>query len=105
MQILKIFVPIMLPTASSNSPFLAAPAVMTSSGNEVPITITVIEMIFSLMPIFSAKAAALSTVRSLAIAMTIIVMIMYIVERNRLYLAFGGRPRGFGLFLMYAMTI
>ncbi len=51
MQILKMLLPTMLPTRRSDSPFLAAVMVVTSSGSDVPIAMTVREMIRSEMPI------------------------------------------------------
>lgn len=49
-QMLKILLPTMLPTRRSDSPFLAALMVVTSSGNEVPNATMVSEMIRSEMP-------------------------------------------------------
>ena len=54
MQILKILLPIMLPTKSSFSPRLAAVMVVTSSGREVPKATTVRAMMRSEMPMLLA---------------------------------------------------
>ena len=62
MQILKILLPTMLPIRRSDSPFLAAVIVVTSSGREVPRAITVREMMRSEIPIVLAmKLAELTT--------------------------------------------
>ena len=61
-QILKILLPTMLPTRRSDSPFLAAVMVVTSSGSEVPIAITVSEIMRSDIPNDVAmKVAELTT--------------------------------------------
>ena len=61
-QMLKILLPTMLPTRRSDSPFLAAVMVVTSSGKEVPIAITVSEMMRSDIPNDVAmKVAELTT--------------------------------------------
>ena len=53
-HMLNMLFPIMLPTAMSNSSFLAAFTVIVSSGREVPITMAVIDIIFWLIPKTSA---------------------------------------------------
>ena len=58
MQMLKMLLPTMLPTSRSDSPFLAAVMVVTSSGSEVPMAITVSEMMRSEMPIVLAMKDA-----------------------------------------------
>ena len=62
MQILKMLLPIMLPTKSSFSLRLAAVIVVTSSGREVPSATTVRAIIRSEIPIAEAmKDAELTT--------------------------------------------
>ena len=56
-----------LPTVISNSPFLADVTVSINSGRDVPITIAVIVIVFSLIPIDLAIKTALSTITSLLI--------------------------------------
>ena len=58
MQILKISLPMILPTKSSFSPRLAAVMVVTSSGREVPKATTVRAMMRSEMPILLAMVDA-----------------------------------------------
>ena len=65
MQMLKMLLPTMLPTRRSDSPFLAAEIVVTSSGNEVPKAITESEMIRSEIPMAPAIVLADSTTNSL----------------------------------------
>ena len=74
---LNIFVPIILPSAISNSPFLAAITVIVISGKEVPITTNVIVINLVLTFNVDAKTLALSTTKSLAI---IIIMQQTIVK-------------------------
>ncbi len=57
-QILKILLPMILPTKSSFSPRLAAVIVVTSSGSDVPMATTVRAIIRSEMPITWAMADA-----------------------------------------------
>lgn len=66
-QILKILLPIILPTSKSCSPFFAETMVVTSSGRDVPNAIIVKEMMRSLTPRASAILEALSTTKSLPI--------------------------------------
>ena len=49
-QMLKILLPTMLPTRRSDSPFLAAVMVVTSSGRDVPSATIVSEMMRSEIP-------------------------------------------------------
>ena len=77
-HILNMLVPIMLPIAISCSFFLAAIAVITNSGSDVPITITTIVISFWLTPIFPAIAIALSTNKSLLIIITAILKRKYV---------------------------
>ena len=65
MQILKMLLPTMLPTRRSDSPFLAAEMVVTSSGREVPRAMTVREMMRSEMPMVVAIVLAELTTSSL----------------------------------------
>ena len=58
MQILKMLLPIILPTRSSFSPFLAAVMVVKSSGSEVPNATTVRAMMRSEIPIVEAMVEA-----------------------------------------------
>ena len=61
-QILKMLLPTMLPTRRSDSPFLAAVIVVTSSGREVPSATILREMIRSEIPTAEAmKLAELTT--------------------------------------------
>ena len=60
-QILKILLPTMLPTSKSDSPFLAAVIVVTSSGNEVPMATIVSEIMRSEIPMVAAIVEAEST--------------------------------------------
>ena len=76
--ILNILVPIILPRAISNSPFLAATTVIVISGSDVPITITVIVIILVLTFNVSANILALSTTKSLAI----VIPIQHAIESN-----------------------
>ena len=55
----------MFPIAISNSPFLALVTVVIISGNDVPIAISTIVIIFSLIFSLVAKDVALSTIKSL----------------------------------------
>ena len=64
-QMLKILLPTMLPTSKSDSPFLAAVTVVTSSGSEVPRAMTVREMMRSEMPMVVAMVLAELTTSSL----------------------------------------
>lgn len=64
-QILKILLPMMLPTRSSFSPRLAAVMEVTSSGREVPKATTVNAMMRSEMPIVDAIVEAEFTTSSL----------------------------------------
>ncbi len=64
-QILKILLPTMLPIKRSDSLFLAAVTVVTSSGNEVPSAMMVNEMIRSETPIVLAMVLAELTTNSL----------------------------------------
>ena len=64
-QILKILLPIMLPTRSSFSPRLAAVIVVTSSGREVPKATTVRAMMRSEIPMILARLEAEVTTSSL----------------------------------------
>ena len=57
-QMLKMLLPMMLPTSRSDSPFLAAVMVVTSSGSEVPMAMTVSEMMRSEMPMVLARNEA-----------------------------------------------
>ena len=57
-QILKMLLPTMLPTRRSDSPFLAAVTVVTSSGSDVPRAMTVSEMIRSEIPMALARKLA-----------------------------------------------
>ena len=57
-QILKMLLPMMLPTRSSFSPRLAAVMVVTSSGREVPNATTVRAMMRSEMPMLLAMVEA-----------------------------------------------
>ncbi len=65
MQILKILLPIMLPTSRSCSPRRAAIMVVTSSGSEVPIAMIEREMMRSEIPMVAATAEAELTTSSL----------------------------------------
>ena len=53
-QILKMLLPMILPTRSSFSPFFAAVMVVTSSGSDVPNATTVRAMIRSVIPMLDA---------------------------------------------------
>ena len=64
-QILKILLPTMLPTRRSDSPFLAAVMVVTSSGSEVPRAMTVREIMRSEIPMVVAMVLAELTTSSL----------------------------------------
>ncbi len=64
-QILNILLPTILPTSKSDSPFLAAVIVVTSSGKEVPRAIMDSEIILSEMPIVVAMIEAELTTSSL----------------------------------------
>ena len=64
MQILKMLLPMMLPTRSSVSPFLAALMVVMSSGREVPKAMTVRAIMRSDMPMAVAMAEAELTTNS-----------------------------------------
>ena len=57
-QILKILLPTMLPIRRSDSPFLAAVIVVTSSGRDVPMAITVREITRSEIPAAVARKVA-----------------------------------------------
>ena len=83
---LKIFPPTMLPIAMLFSPFLAATTMVTSSGNDVPIEITVTEMIFWLMPMEVAKASTLSTIKLLPKTMPTSPNIIMKMDLGSLYL-------------------
>ncbi len=61
-NMLKILLPTILPIAISALPFFAAVTDVTSSGREVPNATMVRPINFSLRPITSARAVALSTV-------------------------------------------
>ena len=84
-HMLNMLVPIMLPTAMSNSSFLAAFTVIVSSGREVPITMAVIDIIFWLIPKTSASITALSTTISEDTIIHISVSIIKITDFFRLY--------------------
>ena len=64
-QMLKMLLPTILPMRRSDSPFLAAETVVTSSGREVPSAITVREMMRSEIPILEAIKLAEFTTSSL----------------------------------------
>lgn len=64
-QILKILLPMILPTMSSVSPFLAALMVVMSSGREVPKAMTVRAIMRSEMPMALAMFEAEETTSSL----------------------------------------
>ena len=64
-QILKILLPTIFPTRRSDSPFLAAETVVTSSGRDVPNAIIVSEMMRSDTPIAVAMVLAELTTNSL----------------------------------------
>ena len=85
MHMLNILVPIMLPTAMSNSSFLAAFTVIVSSGRDVPITMAVIDIIFWLIPKTSASITALSTTMSEDTIIPISVSTIKIMDFFRLY--------------------
>ena len=53
------------PIVISNSPFLAEVTVINNSGRDVPITMAVIVIIFSLIPSLCAMIVAFSTIKSL----------------------------------------
>ena len=84
-HMLNMLVPIMLPTAISNSSFLAAFTVIVSSGREVPITMAVIDIIFWLIPKTSASITALSTTMSEDTIIPMSVSIIKIIDFFRLY--------------------
>ena len=65
MQILKMLLPTILPTRRSDSFFLAAVMVVTSSGSEVPMAMTVREIIRSEIPMAEAMNVAEFTTSSL----------------------------------------
>ena len=65
MQILKILLPTMLPIRRSDSPFLAAVIVVTSSGSEVPSAMMESEMMRSEIPMAEAMVEAELTTSSL----------------------------------------
>ena len=65
MQILKILLPTMFPTRRSDSFFLEAAMVVTSSGNEVPKATTERDMMRSEMPMALASVLAELTTNSL----------------------------------------
>ena len=69
MQILKMLLPTMLPTRRSDSPFLAAVTVVTSSGREVPRATTVSDIIRSEIPMTVAMLEAEFTTNSLPATM------------------------------------
>jgi len=58
MQMLNMLLPTILPTSRSDSPFLAAVMVVTSSGREVPRATTVSETIRSEIPMTVAMLDA-----------------------------------------------
>lgn len=64
-HMLKILLPIILPTKISCSFFRDDIIVVTSSGSDVPIAIIVSDIILSVTPIFLAILVALSTTKSL----------------------------------------
>ena len=64
-QILKILLPTMLPTRRSDSPFLAAVTVVTSSGRDVPSAMIVREMMRSDTPMALAMVLEELTTNSL----------------------------------------
>ena len=87
-QILKILLPTMFPTRRSDSPFLAAVTVVTSSGREVPSAMMVREMILSEIPIAVAIVEADWTTSSLPATMPISPRITRKNDFPSLYLGF-----------------
>ena len=102
MHMLNILVPMIFPTAISNSPFLADSTVIISSGKDVPITITVIAITFWLIPISLAKSTALSTTMSLAIIIASKLNIISIMDFFNVYFAF---PLSSFLFFLTTINI
>ena len=88
MQMLKILLPIMLPTRSSVSPFLAALIVVMSSGSEVPKAITVRAIMRSEIPMAVAMFDAEVTTSSLPPTTPTSPTRMRISERPSLNLGF-----------------
>ena len=82
---LNIFVPIIFPNAISNSSFLAATIVIVISGNDVPITTTVIVTTLVLKFKYSANNLALSTTKSLDNIITIQHAIVNNIDLTNLY--------------------
>lgn len=86
-QILKMLVPIILPTVISNSPFLADDTVIINSGSDVPMTMTVIVIILAEMLKYSATVLVEFTTMSLAI---VIRMIEIIVKKMAIGFVYSG---------------
>ena len=83
-----MLVPIILPTAISNSPLRALLTVINISGRDVPITIAVIVIIFSLIFKCLAMIVALFTITSLLKEIAIIERISKVIHKGILsYLA------------------
>ena len=87
-QMLNILLPTMLPTRRSDSPFLAAVTVVTSSGREVPRATIVSEMMRSDMPIFSAMVLAELTTNWLPAATPASPIMTKRMDLPRVYLGF-----------------
>ena len=97
-QMLKMLLPTMLPTRRSDSPFLAAAMVVTSSGRDVPSATIVSEMMRSEIPIALAMNEAEFTTSWLPPTIPARPRIMNMIDLPSLYLGFSTTLRSF-LFL------